>query len=153
MAYIPIGLGGKSGVLKVQMVPGEIPFLIPACFLACDHTLLMALRLTQQMIRLPTGHVSWSLDMVSLFQQTSCVRSQGWTIDEATGQTVNHAPADAHPKPWVRWRRLLLRLLVSICSQATRILLQVAKQPQLRQVITAASKEAREAGTASSLTL
>lgn len=34
LAYVPIGLGGKSGILKVQVAPGDIPFLIPAYFLS-----------------------------------------------------------------------------------------------------------------------
>ena len=37
-------------------------------------------------------------------------------------------------RPWVRWRRLLLRLLVSICLQAKQLFMQLTRQPQLRQV-------------------
>ena len=32
IVYVPIGLSGKSGVLRVQVVPGDIPFLLPAYF-------------------------------------------------------------------------------------------------------------------------
>ena len=34
IAYVPIGLGGKSCVLRIQVVPGDIPFLLPAYFLS-----------------------------------------------------------------------------------------------------------------------
>ena len=56
--------------LKVQIVPGEIPFLIPAYFLAdleavidMKHATIMymALGVTQKMTRLPTGHVAVSI--------------------------------------------------------------------------------------------
>ena len=33
IAYVPIGLNGRFRVLRVQVVPGDIPFLLPAYFL------------------------------------------------------------------------------------------------------------------------
>ena len=70
IAYVPIGLGGKSGVLRVQVVPGDIPFLLPAYFLSelgavidMKHGTIyyMELGVKQQLNRLPTGHVSVSI--------------------------------------------------------------------------------------------
>ena len=65
IAYVPIGLGGKSGVLRVQVVPGDIPFLLPAYFLSdlgavidMKHATIMYMNLgiKQHMKRLHTGH-------------------------------------------------------------------------------------------------
>ncbi|CAE7724500.1 GIP [Symbiodinium necroappetens] len=33
VAYIPIGIGGRGGILRVQVVPGWVPCLVPAYFL------------------------------------------------------------------------------------------------------------------------
>ena len=69
-AYVPIGLSGKSGVLRVQVVPGDIPFLLPAYFLTelgavidmKNATILYTeLGVKQLMKRLNTGHVSVSI--------------------------------------------------------------------------------------------
>ena len=70
VAYVPIGIGGKSGVLRVQVVPGDIPFLLPAYFLTDLHAVIdmkncmimyMKLGVKQTMIRLGTGHVAVSI--------------------------------------------------------------------------------------------
>ena len=96
LAYVPIGLGGKSGILKVQVVPGDIPFLIPAYFLSDlqavidmkNATILyMALGVTQKMIRLPTGHVAVSTvefgPGFTVPANHRCFHSQAWTSDTA----------------------------------------------------------------------
>ena len=70
IAYVPIGLGGKSGVLRVQVVPGDIPFLLPAYFLTdleavidMKHATIMYMKIgvKQEMRRLSTGHVAASV--------------------------------------------------------------------------------------------
>ena len=70
IAYVPIGLGGKSGALRVQVVPGDIPFLLPAYFLTdleavidMKHAMIMymAIGVKQKMVRLHTGHVAVSI--------------------------------------------------------------------------------------------
>ena len=70
IAYVPIGLCGKLGALRVQVVPGEIPFLLPAYFLAelgavidMKHGVIfyVDLGVKQTKNRLSTGHVSVSI--------------------------------------------------------------------------------------------
>ena len=79
VAYIPIGIGGRGGILRVQVVPGGVPCLIPAYFLdqlgaVIDvSSLLIAyvrLSVVQNMSRLPSGHVAVSL----------CEFGQGWFV-------------------------------------------------------------------------
>eukprot|EP00435_Cladocopium_sp_Y103_P060316 s936_g22.t1 len=93
IAYVPIGLCGKSGVLRVQVVPGEIPFLLPAYFLAelgavidmkHDVIFYMELGVKQTMNRLSTGHVSVSIiefgDGFNVPTNFSGTRSQAWSL-------------------------------------------------------------------------
>ena len=70
VAYIPIGIQGRGGILRVQVVPGGVPCLIPAYFLdqlgaVIDmSSLLIAyvrLSVVQSMCRRPSGHVAVSL--------------------------------------------------------------------------------------------
>ena len=95
LAYVPVGLGGKSGVLRVQVVPGEIPFLLPAYFLTeleavidMKHATIMymALGVKQSMTRLSTGHVSVSIvefgDGFRVPSDFYGTRSQAWTTEE-----------------------------------------------------------------------
>ena len=79
IAYIPIGLGGKAGVLRVQVVPGNVPCLIPAYLLTqigavLDMTNLLAiytrLHTFQYMSRRLSGHVEVSL----------CEFGNQWTV-------------------------------------------------------------------------
>ena len=67
ICYIPIGLGGKSGVLRVQVVPGDIPMLLPAYLLTdleavidMKNCMIMFLKIgvSLKMTRQSTGHVS-----------------------------------------------------------------------------------------------
>ena len=44
VAYIPSTLGGNSGILRVQVVPGNIPILLPAYFLTDLGAIMMRLR-------------------------------------------------------------------------------------------------------------
>ena len=59
---VPIGLGDQSGVLRVEVVPGNTPFLTPACFLSEQRALIDTKNLqithttagtAQQMLRAP----------------------------------------------------------------------------------------------------
>ena len=79
VAYIPIGLGARGGILRVQVVPGGVPCLIPAYFLhhlgaVIDvSSLLIAythLSVVQNMSRRPSGHVAVSV----------CEFGQGWYV-------------------------------------------------------------------------
>ena len=66
IAYIPIGIGGCSGLLRVQIVPGAVPCLLPAYLLTDMGSVIdmvglnmyhTTLGVTQQMHRRATGHV------------------------------------------------------------------------------------------------
>ena len=94
IAYVPIGLGGKSGVLRVQVVPGDIPFLLPAYFLSdlgavidMKHATIMYMNLgiKQTMKRLHTGHVSVSIvEFGSGFRVPATfagAKSQAWSTE------------------------------------------------------------------------
>ena len=115
IAYVPIGLGGKSGVLRVQVVPGTIPFLIPAYFLSnvgavidMEHAVIWYTKLatSQNMRRLSSGHVSVSIidfgksgsNVPSNFAASS---SQAWSVepipDWATLDALSHYPAAMVP--------------------------------------------------------
>ena len=107
VAYVPIGLGGKSGVLRVQVVPGDIPFLLPAYFLTdlaavidMKHATIMymSLGVKQDMIRLQTGHVAVSIiEFGSGFQiptDMAFFRSQAWST-ETVPVWSDLAPSDA----------------------------------------------------------
>ena len=93
IAHVPIGLGGKSGVLRVQVVPGDIPFLLPAYFLTdleavidMKHAVIMymALGVKQVMHRLNTGHVAVSIvefgDGFQVPANFAGKRSQAWSV-------------------------------------------------------------------------
>ena len=67
LAYIPMGLCGMSGVLKVQVVPGHVPCLLPVYLLTALGSVidLQGLKMyytrsgaVQELHRRPTGHVS-----------------------------------------------------------------------------------------------
>ena len=115
IAYVPIGLGGKSGVLRVQVVPGTIPFLIPAYFLSnvgavidMEHAVIWYTKLatSQNMRRLSSGHVSVSIidfgkngfNVPSNFAASS---SQAWSVepipDWAMLDALSHYPAAMVP--------------------------------------------------------
>lgn len=92
IAYVPIGLSGKSGVLRVQVVPGDIPFLLPAYFLTelgavidmKNATIFYTeLGVKQLMKRLTTGHVSVSIvefgDGFCVPANFSGTRSSAWS--------------------------------------------------------------------------
>ena len=66
IAYVPIGIGGCSGLLRVQIVPGAVPCLLPAYLLTDMGSVIdmvglnmyhTRLGVTQQMHRRATGHV------------------------------------------------------------------------------------------------
>ena len=67
VAYVPIGLAGCCGLLKVQVVPGEVPFLLPAHMLTELKAVIDMqqfvivyndLCVYQSMVRMNTGHVA-----------------------------------------------------------------------------------------------
>ena len=116
VAYIPIGLGGKSGVLRVQVVPGDIPFLLPAYFLTDLEAVIdmkscmimyMSLGVKQKMTRLSTGHVAVSIvefgrhgfRVPTTFAFSS---SQAWSFETVPNWTqfeISHASAPAPMGP------------------------------------------------------
>ena len=113
IAYVPIGLNGRSGVLRVQVVPGDIPFLLPAYFLTeleavidMKHATIMYMKLgiTQQMQRLHTGHVAVSIvEFGSGFRipaDFSPQRSQAWateTVPNWSDLPTSHASSAMGP--------------------------------------------------------
>ena len=101
IAYVPVGLGGKSGVLRVQVVPGDIPFLLPAYFLTeleavidMKHATIMymALGVKQTMNRLSTGHVSVSIiefgDGFHVPSNFCGTKSQAWSSEPVPDWTT-----------------------------------------------------------------
>ena len=113
IAYVPIGLNGRSGVLRVQVVPGDIPYLLPAYFLTeleavidMKHATIMYMKLgiTQQMQRLHTGHVAVSIvEFGSGFRipaDFSPQRSQAWateTVPNWSDLPTSHASSAMGP--------------------------------------------------------
>lgn len=84
VAYVPLGISGKSGVLRVQVVPGDVPFLIPAYLLfqlgaVIDmHACLIAytnIGAVQSMTRRSTGHVEVSI----------CEFGKQWSVPQNYG--------------------------------------------------------------------
>ena len=70
VAYIPIGIAGRPGVLRVQVVPGVIPCLIPAYLLTDAGAIIdmpgsrvyyTSVSAVQRMRRRSTGHMEVSL--------------------------------------------------------------------------------------------
>ena len=70
ICYIPIRLGGKSGVLRVQVLPGDVPMLLPAYLLADLKAVIdmkscaimfVKIGVCLQMTRQPTGYVSMNV--------------------------------------------------------------------------------------------
>ena len=112
IAYVPIGLAGKSGVLRVQIVPGDIPFLLPAYFLSelgavidMGHSTIMymSLGVKQKMKKMTTGHVAVSIvEFGTGFHAphaTWITRSTAWSKDPAPWTTADlpHAPGRIAP--------------------------------------------------------
>ena len=92
IAYIPIGLGGCSGLLRVQIVPGPVPCLLPAYLLTDMGSVIDMVGLNmfhtnlgviQQMHRRDTGHVEVSIteygNGFSMHMAASFGRSQVWS--------------------------------------------------------------------------
>ena len=109
IAYIPIGLSGKSGVLRVQVVPGEIPFLLPAYFLTdlkavidMHHLTIiyMSLAVQQRMYRMSTGHVAVCItEFGHGFQVPSDfagTKSQAWSLEPLPDQARPSTSTTSH---------------------------------------------------------
>ena len=92
IAYVPIGIGGCSGLLRVQIVPGPVPCLIPAYLLTDTGSIIdmvgltlfhTKLGVTQQMYRRSTGHVEICITEYgrgfSMPDAASFGRSQVWS--------------------------------------------------------------------------
>ena len=105
IVYIPIGLSGKSGVLRVQVVPGDIPFLLPAYFLTelgavidmKNATIFYTeLGVKQLMKRLSTGHVSVSIvefgDGFHVPANFSGTRSTAWSQKAIPDWSTSNLP-------------------------------------------------------------
>ena len=95
IAYVPIGLGGKSGVLRCQIVPGDIPFLLPAYFLSDLKSIIdthhltivyMALAVKQTMKRVNSGHVAVCITEIGAGFQVPAkfagFRPQAWSLED-----------------------------------------------------------------------
>ena len=92
IAYIPIGLSGCSGLLRVQIVPGPVPCLLPAYLLTDMGSIIDMVGLNmfhtnigviQRMHRRDTGHVEVSVTEFgtgfSMPMSASFGRSQVWS--------------------------------------------------------------------------
>ena len=92
IAYIPIGLSGCSGLLRVQIVPGPVPCLLPAYLLTDMGSIIDMVGLNmfhtnigviQRMRRRDTGHVEVSITEFgagfSMPVSASFGRSQVWS--------------------------------------------------------------------------
>ena len=92
IAYVPIGIGGCSGLLRVQIVPGPVPCLIPAYLLTDMGSIIdmvgltlfhTTLGVTQQMYRRNAGHVEVCITEYgkgfSMPDAASFGRSQVWS--------------------------------------------------------------------------
>eukprot|EP00438_Fugacium_kawagutii_P011007 Skav220594 [mRNA] locus=scaffold2744:89020:94746:+ [translate_table: standard] len=108
IAYVPIGLGGRSGVLRVQVVPGDIPFLLPAYFLTeleavidMKHAMIMYMKLgvKQYMTRMASGHVAVSIVEFGhgfhIPSNLAAQRSQAWCT-ETVPTWSEVSPSHAH---------------------------------------------------------
>ncbi|CAE7227831.1 GIP, partial [Symbiodinium sp. CCMP2592] len=102
IAYVPVGVSGYSGQLRVQIVPGSVPCLVPAyllsdlgsvidmCSMRIYHTRLSCM---QDMSQKSSGHVEVCLQC---------------------------------------WRRLLLRWQWAFSVQAASALMEIVREPHLR---------------------
>ena len=92
IAYIPIGMGGCSGLLRVQIVPGPVPCLLPAYLLTDMGSVIdmvglnmfhTSLGVAQRMHRRDAGHVEVSITEFgkgfSMPNTASFGRSQVWS--------------------------------------------------------------------------
>ena len=96
VAYVPLGISGKSGVLRVQVVPGDVPFLVPAYLLSelgavIDmHACIIAytaIGAVQRMTRRSTGHVEINIcefgNQWSVPQHYDFLKSEVWEPNPA----------------------------------------------------------------------
>ncbi|CAE7707824.1 unnamed protein product, partial [Symbiodinium necroappetens] len=145
VAYIPIGIAGRPGVLRVQVVPGVIPCLIPAYLLTDAGAIIdmpgsrvyyTSVSAVQRMRRRSTGHMEVSL----------CEFESKWEIP-ATYSFIKSEIWGAPQLPLFlrRWRRCVLRYFLAMATQAAVALEQIISQPQLRRARKlAARREALE---------
>ena len=70
VAYIPIGLGKVNGVLRVQVVPGRVPILVPIPMLTMLRSVIdldemkinyKAIEVCQELLTQETKHVAVTL--------------------------------------------------------------------------------------------
>ena len=108
IAYVPIGIGQRSGVLRVQVVPGNIPFLLPAYFLTSvgavidmEHSYIVYTKLgtSQHMKRLATGHVAVSIvdfgkSGFNVPANFAAPESQAWSVEPVPDWATVPWPAD-----------------------------------------------------------
>ena len=150
IAYISIGLGSKAGVLKVQVVPGNIPCLLPAYLLTklgavIDMCNLLAVcteaNTFQFMKRRLSGHVEVN---ICEFGKRWCVsetytflKSEVWdqgplpTPLSDLRVTVVNGSGQALPMP-SSMASLCSAIVVSFYNQASNMLEQVLSQPRHR---------------------
>ena len=149
IAYIPIGIGGCSGLLRVQIVPGPVPCLIPAYLLTDMGSVIdmvgltlfhTTLGVTQQMHRRSAGHVEVSITEYgrgfSMPEAASFGRSQVWS-DQLLPTPIRIANAFDMRVPL---EALLLALAIGGAANALMI---VAQQPRLRDVRRLAARRER----------
>ena len=141
-------LGGLSGVLRVQVVPGEIPFLLPAYFLTELQAVIdmrnlvicyMAHSVHQRMMRMSTGHVAVCItEFGSGFNvpaDFAGTRSQVWSVkanDVLHRPSVPYASSSSMAGPLAA----LAAALVGIHGAAGSAVcfMEVIRTPQLRGV-------------------
>ena len=146
VAYVPIGIGGRSGVLRVQVVPGDIPFLLPAYFLTdleavidMKHAMIMYMKLgvKQYMKRLSTGHVAVSIVEFgrgfNVPSNLAVQRSQAWCT-ETVPNWSQVAPSYAHVNSTAMApvAALVAAALTWDFLRNWQIMMEVVRTPQLR---------------------
>ena len=127
VGYIPIGLGGRSGVLRVQIVPGQIPILIPAYFLTqleavidMKHCAIMFMKIgiCLKMCRQPSGHVSINIcefgDGFHIPADYAFSSSKAWSIETIPDWTAL-ALSDAQAMPLPRSLAALATAALPLC--------------------------------------
>ena len=163
VAYVPIGLAGCPGLLKAQVVPGEVPFLLPAHMLTDLKAVIdmsqfvivyNELCVSESMVRMNTGHVAVNItDFVKSGFRLPAVLSGSSSIQVWKGKPQAKLaefsvgvfmPNAASVLFHLRWRRLVLRLLYFAASELWRDSLQCTLHPQDRQARRLAQRRALE---------
>ncbi len=102
VAFIPIGLGGVNGILRVQVVPGRVPILLPVPMLLMLEAVIdlaqlrihyQAINRSQELLLQPTKHVA--VDLLEF--STPFEVPQGIDLAQGKSGRIWFASADTAP--------------------------------------------------------